>query len=212
MLRKFAATSALLLLLSACSASQIYAGNKSDGAFFAVPNGWSAISQKSLSAEEGKSKNQADLDRLALVTYQIAYTKGKKISAREVFELSATKDPVVFARFRDLYPEERAAISLNALRDIILPVTAYQNGSKANDRNFYLLDDQELIQKGGKGVNLLYSFDYNGVNETVNQTTFFSNDLNKIYLFVVRCSTTCYNKDEKIINKIVKSFTVRGVR
>ena len=117
-----------------------------------------------------------------------------------------------FARFRDLFPEERNAISFNLLRDVILPVTSYQDGTKTNDRNFQLIDDQEIVQKGGRGVNLIYSFDYNGSNETINQTAIYSNDQSKIYIFIVRCATECYNKNVKALEKIVKSFTVRGAR
>ena len=200
------------LMLSACTPSKQYAGSKKDGAFFTVPNQWREISNSALNKEEGKSKSQSDLDRLSMVTYQVGYSTSKTLTAREVFQLAPTKEPVVFARFRDLFPEERNAISLNLLRDVILPVTSYQDGSKTNDRNFQLIDDQEVVEKGGRGVNLVYSFDYDGVNETINQTALYSNDQSKIYIFIVRCATECYNKNAKTIDQIIKSFTVRGVR
>lgn len=203
---------ALTLLLSACSTSQQYAGSKRDGAFFTVPNGWHEISTADLNKEEGSSTNQDDLDRLSMVTYQVGFTSAKTMTAREVFMLEPTKDPVVFVRIRDLFPEERNAISLNTLRNVVLPVTQYLDGTKANDRNFQLLDDFEVVEKGGRGVNVQYSFDYNGTNETINQSALFSNDQSKIYLFIVRCSTECYNKNVKKINEIVKSFTIRGAR
>ena len=197
-------------MLSACTPSKQYAGSKEDGAFFAVPNGWTKVSQTALKKVESKNSNQDDLDRLSMVTYQIGFSKSKKITPREVFLIEPTDQPVLYVRFRNLFPEERNAISLNTLRNIILPVTEYLDGTRANDRNFQLFDDQEIVEKGGKGVNLLYSFDYNGVNETVNQVALFSNDQSKIYLFIIRCSTVCYNKNIDEIDQIVKSFTVRG--
>ncbi len=212
MFKRITAAALALVMLSACTPSKQYAGSKDDGAFFAVPNDWTKISTTALNKEESKTTDQASLDRLSMVTYQVGFTKAKKMSAREVFMLDPTDQPVVFARFRDLFLEERNSISLNSLRDIILPVTQYLDGTKVNDRNFQLLDDQEVLEKGGKGVNLLYSFDYNGVSETINQVALYSNDQNKIYLFVIRCSTTCYNKNIDEIDQIVKSFTVRGAR
>ena len=212
MFRKFAALSVIAALLTACTPSVQYGGSKKDGAFFKIPNGWFQVSNTDLNKEEAKSTNQADIDRLSMVTYQAGFSTAKGIKPLDVFMLDSTNYPVVFARFRDLFPEERNAISLNSLRNIVLPVTSYVDGTKTNDKNFVLLDDQELTQKGGKGVNLLFSFDYNGVNETVNQTAFYSNDQNKIYLFIVRCSTTCYNKNQKLLANIVKSFTLRGVK
>ena len=201
-----------ILALTSCASSQQYAGSKKDGAFFTVPNGWNQISNSALNKVEGATTDQAALDRLSLVSYQVGYTPTKNMTPKEVFALAPTDQPVIFARFRDLFPEERNAISLNALRDIILPITGYQAGTQKNDRNFQLSDDQEITEKGGKGVSLLYSFDYDGVNETINQTALYSNDQNKIYLFIVRCSTKCYNKNIDQIDKIVKSFTVRGTR
>jgi len=214
-LRKVMKLSAVLLcalVVSSCSTSQQYAGSKEDGAFFAIPNGWHQISNERLNKEEGKSGNQANLDRLAMVTYQVGYSPDKKVTPAQVFRLDPTEQPIIFARFRDLFPEERNSISLNSLRNVIVPVTDFQDGSIENTRNFQLLDDQEIIDKGGRGVNLTYSFDFDGVNETINQIALYSNDKNKIYLFIARCTTECFNKNQSTIQKIMNSFTVRGAR
>ncbi|MFM1758568.1 MAG: hypothetical protein RL193_1145 [Actinomycetota bacterium] len=199
-----------LLMLSACTPSKQYNGSKSEGAFFAVPNGWSKISQSKLESEEGKDATDAALERLSLVTFQVGYTKLAKIEAREVFMLKPTEEPVMYVRFRELLPEERNAISLNTLRNLIFPITDVLDGTISDDRNFEIYDDQEVVEKGARGVNLLYSFDYEGVNTTVNQIALYSNDQSKIYLFVIRCSTECYNKSLDEIDEIVKSITVRG--
>jgi hypothetical protein len=210
MFKRITATALALLLLGACAPSKQYEGSKSDGVFYAVPNGWHRVDSKILAKEESKNASQDALDRLSMVTYQMGFSKAKSISPRDVFMLKPTDQPVLYVRFRDLFPEERNAISLNTLRNIILPVTDLLDGTINNDRNFQLYDDQEVIEKGGRGVNLLYSFDYEGINETVNQVALYSNDQSKIYLFIIRCSTVCYKKNVDEIDKIVKSFTVRG--
>ena len=201
-----------LLVLTSCSASQQYAGSKADGAFFTVPNGWFEISTEELNKEESKTSDQDALDRLSMVTYQVGFSAVEKVTPKQVFLLEPTEHPVIFARFRDLFPEERDSISFNSLRNIILPVTELLDGTLNNDRNFQLIDDQEVVEKGARGVNLVYSFDFEGVNETINQTALFSNDQSKIYVFIARCTTECYNKNSAVIQKIVDSFTVRGGR
>ena len=75
-----------------------------------------------------------------------------------------------------------------------------------------MIDDQEIVDKGGRGVNITFSFDFEGKNETINQTALYSTDKTKIYLLIARCTTECYNKNVDQIEKIVKSFTVRGAR
>lgn len=201
-----------LLVLTSCSASQQYAGSKADGAFFTVPNGWFEIGTEELNKEESKTSDQDALDRLSMVTYQVGFSAVEKVTPKQVFLLEPTEHPVIFARFRDLFPEERDSISFNSLRNIILPVTELLDGTLNNDRNFQLIDDQEVVEKGARGVNLVYSFDFEGVNETINQTALFSNDQSKIYVFIARCTTECYNKNSAVIQKIVDSFTVRGGR
>lgn len=210
MFKKIAATAMALLLLSACTPSKQYEGSKSDGAFYAVPNSWHRVDSKLLTKEESNNASQDALDRLSMVTYQMGFTKAKSIATRDVFMLKPTDQPVLYVRFRELFPEERNAISLNTLRNIILPVTDLLDGTINNDRNFQLYDDQEVVEKGGRGVNLLYSFDYDSINETVNQVALYSNDQTKIYLLIIRCSTVCYKKNVDEIDEIVKSFTVRG--
>lgn len=210
MFKRFWVAVLALTLLTACSPSKQYEGSKTEGVFYTVPNGWLKVDSKQLAKEESKNASQDALDRLSMVTYQMGFTKAKSISPRDVFMLKPTDDPVIYVRIRALFPEERNAISLNTLRNIILPITDLQDGTINNDRNFQLYDDQEIIEKGGRGVNLLYSFDYEGVNETVNQVTLYSNDQSKIYLFIIRCATTCYKKNIDEIDEIVKSFTVRG--
>lgn len=212
MFKRIAAATIALAMLSACTPSKQYEGSKSDGAFFTVPNGWQKVDGTALNKVEAKNANQDELDRLSMVTYQAGFTKAKKIDPKDIFLLEPTKDPVLYVRIRDLFPEERNAISLNTLRNLVLPITDYLDGTIPNDRKFELYDDQEINEVGGRGVSLLYSFDYNGVNETVNQVALMSNDQNKIYVFIIRCSTECYNKNIDEIDEIVNSFTVKGAK
>lgn len=212
MFKRIAAATIALVMLSACTPSKQYEGSKSDGAFFTVPNGWQKVDGTALNKVEAKNANQDELDRLSMVTYQAGFTKAKKIDPKDIFLLEPTKDPVLYVRIRDLFPEERNAISLNTLRNLVLPITDYLDGTIPNDRKFELYDDQEINEVGGRGVSLLYSFDYNGVNETVNQVALMSNDQNRIYVFIIRCSTECYNKNIDEIDEIVNSFTVKGAK
>ena len=134
MFKRITAASLALVMLSACTPSKQYEGSKSEGVFFAIPNGWTKIDGNELAKEESKSANQNDIDRLAMVGYQAGFSKMKKLSARDVFLLQPTDEPVLYVRIRDLFPEERNAISLNTLRNIILPVTEYADGSPVSDR------------------------------------------------------------------------------
>ena len=204
---------ALVLGLTGCGeSSKLYPASKSEGVFFSVPTNWKALSTASLNKYEKESTEPEGAARQALVKWQIAYTTNKKLKAAEVFNLTAPSKPLAFARVRDLENSEINSVSYNTLRDVIVPVTQIIEGDDPSAPDFQILVDQEVVRKGARGVQTVYSFSIDGREQTINQTSLMSNDRTTMYIFVVRCTTECYNKNKKKIEEIVSSFTVEGAR
>ncbi len=204
---------ALVLGLTGCGeSSKLYPASKSEGVFFSVPTNWKALSTASLNKYEKESTEPEGAARQALVKWQIAYTTNKKLKAAEVFNLTAPTKPLAFARVRDLESSEINSVSYNTLRDVIVPVTQIIEGDDPSAPDFQILVDQEVVQKGARGVQTVYSFSIDGKEQTINQISLMANDRTKLYIFVVRCTTECYNKNKKKIEEIVSSFTVEGAR
>jgi len=204
---------ALVLGLTGCGeSSKLYPASKSEGVFFSVPTNWKALSTASLNKYEKESTEPEGAARQALVKWQIAYTTNKKLKVPEVFNLTAPSQPLVFARVRDLESSEINSVSYNTLRDVIVPVTSIINGDDPSAPDFQILVDQEVVQKGARGVQTVYSFSIDDKEQTINQTSLMSNDRTTMYIFVVRCTTECYAKNKKKIEEIVSSFTVEGAR
>ena len=204
---------ALVLGLTGCGeSSKLYPASKSEGVFFSVPTNWKALSTASLNKYERESTEPEGAARQALVKWQIAYTTNKKLKVPEVFNLTAPTQPLVFARVRDLESSEINSVSYNSLRDVIVPVTQIIAGDDPSAPDFQILVDQEVVQKGARGVQTVYSFSIDDREQTINQTSLMSNDRTTMYIFVVRCTTECYAKNKKKIEEIVSSFTVEGAR
>jgi hypothetical protein len=204
---------ALVLGLTGCGeSSKLYPASKSEGVFFSVPTNWKALSTASLNKYEKESTDPEAESRQALVKWQIAYTTNKKLKVPEVFNLTAPSQPLVFARVRDLESSEINSVSYNTLRDVIVPVTQIIAGDDPSAPDFQILVDQEVVQKGARGVQTVYSFSIDDREQTINQTSLMSNDRTTMYIFVVRCTTECYAKNKKKIEEIVSSFTVEGAR
>ena len=204
---------ALVLGLTGCGeSSKLYPASKSEGVFFSVPTNWKALSTASLNKYEKESTDPEAESRQALVKWQIAYTTNKKLKVPEVFNLTAPSQPLVFARVRDLESSEINSVSYNTLRDVIVPVTQIIAGDDPSAPDFQILVDQEVVQKGARGVQTVYSFSIDDKGQTINQTSLMSNDRTTMYIFVVRCTTECYAKNKKKIEEIVSSFTVEGAR
>lgn len=204
---------ALVLGLTGCGeSSKLYPASKSEGVFFSVPTNWKALSTASLNKYEKESTEPEGAARQALVKWQVAYTTNKKLKVSEVFNLTAPSQPLVFARVRDLENSEINSVSYNTLRDVIVPVTQIIEGDDPSAPDFQILVDQEVVQKGARGVQTVYSFSIGDKEQTINQTSLMSNDRTTMYIFVVRCTTECYAKNKKKIEEIVSSFTVEGAR
>lgn len=200
-------------ILVACGQpSQKYAASKSEGVYFTVPINWHQITMKELNAVEAKSTVAGAADKLTLVKWQEAYSPDPKIGPLEVFSIRATSEPLVFVRDRWLFPDEVNAMSYNTLRDIVEPITEWVNNPTEDTPEYKIIDDYEVVQKGGRGVRTIFSFTHKGISQTIDQTSLMSNDGQKIYLLVMRCTTKCYEENSNALSKISKSFTVRGVK
>lgn len=200
------------LVLSGCSSSQLYAKDKIDGVYFTVPNGWTKVTQKTLNAREAESKATGAADRLSLVTWQEAYSKGGDATAADVFSLKAPKSPLVYVRVRDLSIDEVQSVSYNSLRDIIVPLTDWINKGQVS-KDFQLIDDYERVEKGARGVRTIFSFiGTDGAHQTIDQTAMVAPDHSKIYVLLVRAKTSDYQSAQSMLTKIGDSLTIRGTK
>jgi hypothetical protein len=203
----------IAVLLTSCGhPTQKYGASKSEGVYFTVPSSWHVITMASLNSFETKSTSATALAKLAYVKWQEAYSPDNKVGPKETFSLRPTASPLAFVRVRDLFPEEINALSYNTLRDIVQPLTDWVNNPNAKTPIYNIIDDHEVVQKGGRGVRTIYNFVQSGESQTIDQTALMSPDHAKIYVFVVRCTTLCYNKNIKEISRIADSFTVRGAK
>lgn len=190
--------------------SKIYAANKSEGVYFALPQGWTKVSQTQLAAREALSTATGAAERAATVLWQEAYSTNPKITAADVLSLKTPEQPIVYIRVRSLLGDEINSVSYNSLRDLVVPLTAWVNET-VKGPVFDISNDEERIEKGARGVHTVFNFaQSDGTNQTIDQTSLLSNDHGKIYALLIRCSTKCYEKQRISLEKIAASFTVRG--
>jgi hypothetical protein len=125
-----------------------------------------------------------------------------------------TNEPIVYARVAQLTEAQQNAISLDMLRNAFLPVTedARQAATTLQLTGFELVHDQVLTPSSGlHGVRVVYDYELaNGVLHTFDQTALVNNDASKIYMLIIRCSTSCYRERSSELDTIAKSFTVRS--
>lgn len=196
----------VLLLVAGCATPATnFVSNKELGAFFTTPSSWMEVSQKALDQAEFDKIDDVDSQaRYDSILWQAAYAP-TRVKASEVLQTAPQEVPVAYVRVRSLTAQERDAISLNSLRNLVFPVTS-------QDAQVIIGSDREISQEGFGGIDLTYQITIGGVPQALRQIALMDSDRTTLYLFVVRCSKTCYAKNRTQIETIADSFTVRGTR
>jgi hypothetical protein len=184
-----------------------YVADSSDHTYFKVPPSWHEVSPSSLEAVQGQSTSQGTY------LWSRAYDDSTKPSVRHVFQSSLT--PVAYASVLALSASERAAISFDAMRDLLLPVTAAArsaaNASHTGFTGFALLSDQVLGDSHhDRGIREIFSYNLGTTPETFDLTVLTNSDTTRLYFLLVHCQAHSFASNFPAIQKVVGSFTVGG--
>ena len=192
--------------LIACAAPQYtYVADSSANTYYKVPYGWHAVPAASLS-----STLRVDRPGAWLSAYgPDAHTA----SAFNAGSFGVTK-PFVFAEVRSLAPDESAAVSYDALADVLFPVTPTARQAAAGQvpyTGFQLLGQAMLTPgQGIHGVRVAFEYTLSNTTDVFEQVALTNADQTELYLLLVHCTAACFSRNQNAINTIVSSFTVRS--
>jgi hypothetical protein len=203
---------ALLVLaaLGACGPSEINYVRSGDVAgsdarmFLKVPEKWGLFDEeeflKSQSDDLTEEQIQALRDRQWLVIFDADPDPS-------IDHLAPDADhPAGFAQIRQL-SEDEENYSIETLKSEVFPYSQlrFQDG-------FELIGHKEIEGLPGEleGVKLSYSFDLKGTQVMVTQVGALDPANRLIYLTVVACKQSCYEDEERAINRLISSWTVEG--
>ncbi len=195
-----------------------YVKNSGQKTYFKVPHEWHETQTSSLDdLLTGTNPDSATSQARRQQWWSVAYDADADPAADHLISQSPTEQPIVYARISPLTQAQANEVSLDTLRNSFLPVT--DDARQAADQNggigltgFELVDDQVLTPSSGlHGVRVIYDYQLgSGVMHTFDQTALVNNDGSKLYLLIIRCSTSCYRARSSEMDAIAKSFTVRS--
>jgi len=198
------------VLLAGCGAPRYtYVKNSADHTYVKIPASWHSIDQKDLDTAFGLDPAEDASSRgLWLQGYDAADTP----SALHLFGSSAP-EPAVLVSVQQVPQASRGGLSLDGLRDFFFPVspTARQSNQNPQLTGFGLLADDVLTPGDGvRGVHTVFRYSLGGgPPQMMDETGYLNDDASKVYLLLVRCSTTCYKDRHGEIENVVSSFTIR---
>ena len=197
-------------LLAGCGApAYTYVKNSADHMYVKFPASWHSIDQEDLDDAIGLDPAESASSRgLWLQAYDAADTP----SPLHLFGSSAP-EPAALVSVQQVPETSRGGLSLDGLRDLFFPVspTARQQNQNPQLTGFALMSDDVLTPGDGlRGVHTVFRYTLGGgPPQMMDQTAYVNDDASKVYVLLVRCSTTCYKDRHGEIANVVSSFTIR---
>jgi hypothetical protein len=200
------------LLLTACGGSGYqYVADSASHSFFKVPAGWKLFDQTALFPTAPRTNPFRDEQNPT--QFVMGFAADPAVQASSFPNVSSSK-PEGFALVHVLSPVERDAASLSVIRNAVFPIDQmYQQ-----DPNSVVIFSSEDISSGDglRGSHIVFSMrqspdptrPYTG-SVTVNQTGMLDPGTQKLYLFLVFCTSDCYSQNQKTIERIADSWIVR---
>jgi hypothetical protein len=205
---------AVPVLLAGCgigSGDQFPQSTK-DHAYFRVPSKWKVFDERQtvkFLAQDAKLSDD-ELDAEVAQSWHAAFDSSPSPSLRNILN-SNSKHPAGLAYIHMLGSSTSDELSLGSMRNFVLPVDQALDEDRAD-----LLTYEQIQPDGGfHGVHLRIRIRNSPTlaevteSYTIDQTIFVDQPTQKVYLFVVGCNSDCFSKNQRAIDKVVKSWTVK---
>jgi hypothetical protein len=199
---------AVALLLSACTGSgyqYLKTSRDGTGTYFKVPDGWKVYDEREFIKTRNLSPARSQV--LRDTSWTVAFDASSKPSLKHYDELVTSK-PFGLARVRELDPDEHNQFSLEAMRNIVVPVdTLAQQGAQVE-----VLRVDEFSRAGGfRGLRFAFNVQPPDSQEfvTFDQVSIVDADTKELHLLFISCSAKCYQREKGTINTVMDSWTVK---
>ena len=197
-----------LALVAACSGPGFtYVSNTQENAFFKVPAEWTVYDQKDLLQAAYQNPSPQELQEIEQTIWATGFDAAEDPAIGHVLTfLSAA--PAGLASVRALDEEEREIVSLESMgRPAQFGLLEEQDPEAVRE-----VESEDLVLEGGiHGRRVVFDVAPATlpVSLTFNQTVLVDPPAEKLYVFAVGCSATCYRENEEEIEEVVDSWTIK---
>lgn len=196
---------ALALIMAACSTSGFqYVSSSETKTVFKVPAKWTLFTEDDVFQFRPPeiSPQQEAANRAS--QWVMAFDGASEPTLAHLFNPDST-EPAGYAKVRVLSDEERAAYSLQSLRN-----EEFEIDKLARRQQVELLSDEEVSIEGGvTGVHVVFNVRQGSEYITVNQTALKDPQTRVLYLFLIGCQADCYQANQELIHEVVNSWTIK---
>jgi len=204
--RAVALVAVVAMALTACTApTRQYIAASGYGVYFALPKAWKAIPAQQLqTAESGWSDDAGQVFQQS-VLWQGAWTAGA-VNANTIFAAAAPTRPVAFAFVRDLLSVEQQGLGSGiaaALQDLVIPASTLTQDE---------LTTRSVVHGALRGIRQTATYVTGGLKQTVEVESVLASSKQRVYVFMIRCTSACFSDNIPAINDIFTSLTYKEQR
>ena len=199
---------ALTSLVAGCSTSAEYIGTTSQGVFFKVPNTWRVFDKATLQrlglAVNAAANRHAAASGSSYTVYTGLAGASRRLLTKTSLNLYGAV-PWALANAVSFGPSDQASMSLAGLQDLLFPLSQWQQGGLTVQQ----IGSTAVIVRGAlRGSRTAFEAQTPSGPLAFEQVAFINSPTNKAWDLAVGCSVPCFQAHRRVINSIVKSFTV----
>ncbi|MET9338296.1 hypothetical protein [Nonomuraea sp. NPDC003804] len=209
-------TAVLTAGVAACGqAEYTYVRDREGTTYFKVPSSFSKIDSTKIDLLLSGDHPESETAKLRKqLVWSTAFDQAPEPA---VDHLLGSQDPFVYSTVHRLTEPQRNVVSLNTMRDFILPVTeemrqAYtqrlmEAGQQPTLARFELLTDQPIVlSDGARGVRVRFNYLIGDTVQTFDQTAYLDRTGGTVSVLLIRCTAACFSKRVAEFDNIAESF------
>ncbi len=201
------AVTALLVAVACGSPKYHYVKSSADRTYVRVPHDWTLFDEDELVTRLDESPEAKE--QYKRLTWSVAFDAAPRPSLDNVLSLSLSDHPVGLVQVRTLLPEQRDQFSLSMLRSVLLDFDPLASDQQADVE---VLETRDVERPGGlHGNELLINIKDPGGGKVLKwrQIALVDSGVRKVHVLAIRCDADCYSRNEKVIDQVVSSWTVK---
>lgn len=205
-----------IFVLSSCGQPEFtYVRDRDGTTYFKVPAAFTQLNATPIDQSlTGDAPGSLAAATRAQRVWSTAFDRSPQPSIEHLLGSSA---PFVYATVQQLTDEERSAISLDRLRDFILPVTAQlrglydtraqQTGRPPAFTHYEQISDSVLLlDRGARGVHVRFNYQIGGGVQTFDHTAILDEKGGRVSVMLLGCAASCFAAHAAELDSIASSF------
>jgi hypothetical protein len=192
----------LVLILSGCATPTYrFVGSDDRDVILRVPHTWTVV-------DTGAALKAAGIDPTTQPGWTAFIDGSPKPDIKHV-PAASDDEPLLFAETIPVTKAERASVTGDALRELVLPSTPDVRAAATKAHAFAILANKTVSTRTQAGVHIIYSYKIGDTNEIFDRIALADPKLTRVHLVFVHCTQKCYAKHEAEISSVVSSLTLK---